>query len=304
MRFSQRIRRWAVYRLAFTCLLVLNRVPRQAAQTIGAWLGLVAWSVLPTHRHKSIRHLRLVYGDTLDQRGAAGIARRFFINSGKNLADFVRFREHFRDELAPLVSIEGLEHYRCAFQAGKGVIGVTGHIGNFEVLAARLAMEPHPVAVIARQLYDPRLHELLVGIREAVGLKNVLTTDSPRVLLGWLKKNGVVGVLIDTDSFRVRSEFIDWFGRPAWTPIGQALLGLRVGSAFVPLACVRRPDDGYHIIIREQVRVEPTGDAEADAIRITEACVRELETIIDAYRDQWIWLHNRWRTRPPAEESS
>jgi len=304
MRLSQRIRRGAVHRLATAALAVLNRIPRRAALAIGAWFGLAAWGLLPRHRHRSIATLNLVYGDRLSRKEAAAIARRFFVNSGKNLADFVRFRDHFREEIAPRVTIEGLEHYLGAFAGGGGVFGVTGHIGHFEILAARLAMEPHPVAVIARELYDPRLNRLLVQARESVGLKNVLTTDSPRVLIEWLKRNGAVGALIDTDSFRVRSEFIDWFGRPARTPIGQALLGLRAGSAFVPMACLRRPDDGYHIIIKQQVRVEETGDAETDARRITEACVRELQTIIDSHRDQWIWLHDRWRTRPPTTSES
>lgn len=300
MRLSKRMRRWAVYRLATSSIWLLNRIPRSASQAIGAWLGLVAWSLSAKQRHRISRHLGLAYGETLTRAQKAEIGRRFFINSGKNLADFVRFRQHFWDELAPLVTIEGIEHYRKAFEAGKGVIGVTGHIGHFEMLAARLAMEPYPVAVIAREMYDPRLDRLLVGTREAVGLTNVPTTASPRVLLEWLKKNGIIGVLIDTDSFRVRSEFINWFGRPANTPIGLTLIGLRAGAAFIPAACIRKPGNRYHVVIKEQVRVERTKDLEADARRLTAACVRELEKVIDAHKDQWIWPHNRWHTRPEA----
>ncbi len=304
MRRSKRIKRWAVYRLALLAMWLLNRLPRAASQAFGAGFGRIAWRFLPRERRNIDRHLDLAYGSELTPADRTGIGRRFFINSGKNLADFIRLRDHFQDELATLVTIEGLQHYHDAFKAGRGVIGVTGHIGNWEMLAARLAMEGHPVAVIAREMYDPRLDRLLVGTREALGVKNVPTTASPRVLLEWLKNNGIIGVLIDTDSMRVRSEFVDWFGRPANTPIGQSLLGLRAGAAFIPAVCLRRPGNKYHIVIREQVRVEETGDREADALRLTQACVRELETIITAHKDQWIWLHNRWNTRPGPTKSA
>jgi KDO2-lipid IV(A) lauroyltransferase len=303
MRPGKRFRRWATYRLASGSLWILNRVSRAAAQAFGAWVGLAAWALLPKHRYSIFRHLTLVYGSNLSRSEKILIGRRFFINSGRNLADLLRFREHFEDEIKPLISVEGLEHYHEAFRQGRGVVGVTGHIGNFELLAARLAQEGQPIAVIAREMYDRRLNELLVSNREAVGLKNISTSESPRVALQWLKRNGGLGVLIDTDSVRVRGEFVNWFGRPAYTPIGQTLLGLRTDSVFLPMACVRRPDGGYHVIIKQQVNIQRTHDIEADARRLTAACVRELEDIIDHHRDQWIWLHNRWHTRP-GEESA
>lgn len=300
MRLCKRFKRWAVYRLAVGSFWFLNRLPRRAALAVGAALGRLGWRLLPRERANIHANLSRVYGEHLSSDQRVDIGRRFFVNTGKNLVDLIRFRDHFRDELAPLVTIEGLEHYRNAFKAGHGVIGVTGHIGHFELLAARLAMEPYPVAVVAREMYDPRLDRLLIRSRESVGLTVVPTTTSPRILLEWLHRNGAVGVLIDTDSMRVRSEFIDWFGHPANTPIGQSLIGLRTGAAFVPMACLRRPDDTFHLIIRQQVAFEKTGDREADARTVTEACVRALESIIDAHRDQWIWLHNRWNTRPES----
>jgi len=303
MRPGKRIKRWAVYRLATSLMWLLNRIPRSLAQAAGAWFGITAWGLLAKERHKISRHLELVYGERLSRSDRRGIGREFFINSGKNLADVVRFRDHFADEIAPLVTIEGLEHFLGAFEHGRGMIGITGHIGNFELLAARLAAEGHPIAVIGREMYDPRLDRLLVANREAVGLTNLPTTESPRKVLQWLKNNGGLGVLIDTDSIRVRGQFIPWFGRPAYTPIGQALIGLKMGAAFVPMACLRTPENRYHIIVRQEINIPRTHDIEADARRLTEACVRELESIIHCYKAQWIWMHNRWHTRPGKETS-
>ena len=298
MRPIKTVKRWAVYRFARLCLGLLNRLSRRHSQAVGGWIGVTAWRMMGKERGRIDRHLTLAYGDQLSEPERTAIGRAFFINSGKNLADFLRFKKHYADEIAPLVTVEGLDHYLGAFENGRGVIGLTGHIGNFELMAAKLADGGPPVAVIAREMYDKRLDRMLVANREAVGLTVFQTTESPRKLLRWLHDNNALGVLIDTDSMRVRGEFIPWFGRPANTPIGQALLGLKAGSAFVPLACVRTPGDRYKVIVRKEVNIERTGDDLADAKAVTAAAVRELEAIINEHKDQWIWLHDRWHTRP------
>ena len=108
----------------------------------------------------------------------------------------------------------------------------------------------------------------------------------------------MLGVLIDFDSISVRSEFVPVFGRPALTPGGQTILGLKTGAAFVPMACVRTEDNRYHIIVRPEIKINPSDDFDRDVIAVTTACSRELEKIIVQYPDQWIWLKNRWLTPP------
>ncbi len=296
MRIGKTLKRGAVFHLTRIFITTLNMVPQKAAQAIGAWVGLAAWSLLPRDRYQTTRHLKLVFGDQIGSRERALIGREFFINSGKNLAEVVRFARHF-EEIKSRVSVEGIEHFHAGFAEGKGIIGVTGHIGNFELLAAYLASYGYPTAVIARELHDSRLEHLLRENRYATNLTVLPTTSSPREILRWLKQNGGLGVLIDTDSSRVRGDFIPMFGRPANTPVGPAILGLRAGSCFLPMACVRTEGNRYRVIIRPAITIEPSGDVSRDACAVTEACVRELERIIEANKSQWIWLHNRWHTR-------
>ncbi len=240
----------------------------------------------------------MVYGEALSPRQRDLIGREFFVITGKNLVEVLRFQRHFEPEIKNLVTVEGLDAFEKTLQSGRGVIGVTGHIGNFELLAAYLAQCGYPIAVIGRQLYDARLDELLVQNRQAMGITNFATTESPRKILRWLTSGGALGVLIDTDSTRVRGEFVPFFGRLANTPIGQAVLGLRAGAAFFPMACIRTDDDRYKIIIKPEIRITLTGETEKDAYQMTAACVAELEKFIDTYKSQWIWLHNRWHTKP------
>lgn len=188
--------------------------------------------------------------------------------------------------------------FDAAYKRGKGLIGITGHIGNFELLAVYLANLGYRIAVIGREIYDVRLDNILVGNRESLGITNFATTETPRKVLSWLKAGGVLGVLIDTDSIRVRGEFVPFFGRLANTPIGQSLLGLKAGAAFVPAACLRTDDNRYRVVIKPEVRIQSSGNVEEDAYRMTAECTRALEELIEENKSQWIWLHNRWHTRP------
>jgi len=297
MRPFKTIKRTAVYLLMRTCIWLFNVVPRKLAVYVGGWLGLTAWKLSAKDQHKAVRHLTLVYGDRLSHRKKQAIGRGFFINSGKNIADVLRFKKYYRSQIEPLIEAEGMEHWSAAYQKGNGVFGITGHIGNFELLAAFIQSEGYDVAVIGRELYDPRLDRLLLENREAVGLTNIATTDSPKHILKWLKQGKAIGVLIDTDSHRVRGEFIPAFGRWSYTPVGQTMLGLKTGAAFVPAACLRTPDDRYRVVVHPAIQVEPSGDFDTDVYNVTLECTQALEKIIREHLDQWPWQRNRWRTR-------
>ncbi|MDH4035565.1 MAG: lysophospholipid acyltransferase family protein, partial [candidate division Zixibacteria bacterium] len=240
----------------------------------------------------------MVYDDRLTDSECRSIGRGFFVKSGKNLVDLLRCPKHYHTEIAPLIDVEGLDHFDRAYKRGHGVIGVTGHIGHFELLAIYFAQIGYKASAIGREMYDPKLDELLEARRRANGVTIFATTDSPRGILKWLRDGGVLGVLMDVDSIRVRSEFVPFFGRPALTPVGQTIVGLKTGAAFVPVACVRTENNRYKIVVKPEIPVAPSGDFDRDVITVTAACNRALEPIIDQYRDQWIWLKNRWLTQP------
>jgi KDO2-lipid IV(A) lauroyltransferase len=297
MKLRKRIKRDAVYRVIRVVIAVFNWLPRKLAVYLGGWVTLAVWMLLPREKHKFYRHLSLVYGDNLTPRAKDCLGRSFFVNTGRNAADVMRFRKHFTRQIKLLVDSEGMEHFDAAYRLGKGALGITGHIGNFELLAAFIQSEGYEVAVIGRELYHPGLNRILVANREAVGLTNIATTDSPKRVLKWLNAGRALGVLIDTDSSRVRSMFVPAFGRWSSTPIGQTILGLKTGAAFLPMACLRAEDNRYKVTVKPPLKIKPTGDFDADVYNVTLRCTQALEEIIDRHRDQWIWQHNRWRTK-------
>jgi KDO2-lipid IV(A) lauroyltransferase len=297
MRPFKKIKRTLVYLILRLFVWCFNIIPRSLAIYIGGWVGLAIWKLSFRDQHRAVRHLSLAYGDQLAHREKLAIGRGFFINSGRNLADVIRFKKHYQSEILPLIEAEGMEHFEAAFRKGKGLFGVTGHIGNFELLAAFMQSSGFEVAVIGRELYDPRLDRLLIENREAVGLTNISTTDSPKRILGWLKAGKTIGVLIDTDSHRIRGEFVPAFGRWSNTPVGQSILAVKTGAALVPTACLRTANNRYKIIVRPEIEIEPSGDTRTDVINATAACTRVLEEIVREHLDQWPWQHNRWRTK-------
>ena len=299
MSLYKTTKRRAVCLFARLCLWLFNRLPRAVTVCLGGWIGLVTWWFSPRAEHQALRHLELAATGRFSFRTKQLIGREFYINSGRNLADVVRMRRHFAAEIDHLVEAEGMEHFDLAYRRGKGVIGITGHIGNFELLAAYIQKQGYDVAVIGRELNNPGLNRLLVENRESVGLTNVYTTDSTKRMVDWLKKGGVVGVLIDIDSSRVRGLYLPVFGRWGYTPVGQTIIGLKCEAAFVPVVCLRQPDHRYRVIARPAIEPVTTGDFETDVRRMTGACSRALEEIILAHPEQWPWQHNRWRTPRP-----
>jgi KDO2-lipid IV(A) lauroyltransferase len=293
----QKIKNDFIYLCTILIVRLFNIIPRRLAVFVGGAVGYGAFLISRNDRTRAHYTLGIAYGDALSKRQKQKIIRNLFVNSGKNIADVVRFRKHYHSQIRGLIDVEGLEHFDRVYERGKGVIAVTGHIGNFELLAAFFVSSGYNAAVIGRELYDRRLDKLLVEYREAIGIVNISTQDSPRRILKLLKAGYALGVLIDTDSMRVRSEFIPAFGELSNTPVGQSIIGLKTGAGFVPMACVR---DGmrYKVIVRPEVVIERTNDFDKDVYNITEKCTEVLEEIIDRYKDQWIWIHNRWQTRP------
>lgn len=298
MNLKKKFKHGATVALVRLLFYLFNTVPRNMAIFMGAAIGITAWGLLPKERHRINRHLKLAYNGGLHERQRIGIGRKFFINSGKNVADVLRFRKHFHSEILPLIDVEGMHHLRKVKDEGRGIIGITGHIGNFELLPVYLSQVGFEVGVIGRELYDRRLDSLLVSNREAMGIKNFSTTGSPREVLKWLKDGKTLGVLIDTDSMRVRNMFVPAFGRLSSTPVGQTMIGLRARAAFIPGACLRTSENRYKIIIGPEIEIQESDDTESMIYQVTASCTRSLEKIVDQYKDQWIWLHNRWHTRP------
>ncbi len=298
MRRAKQLKRSLVYHLTRLLFLAFNYLPRNMARFLGGWISLGAWFFITKDQHKVHRHLTLVYGSRLSSHQKRVIGRDFYINTGRFLVDVMRCRRHYRRQIQPNVTISGKRHLDEAFALGRGVVCITGHIGAYELLAVHMATLGYPVAVVGRKLYESRLDRLLVDHRLAMGLVNFTTTDPPARLLRWLRSGGLLGVLIDTDSARVRGEHLTMFGRPAYTAVGQTILAMRAGSPILCMACLQTPEGRYHIDIGPPIITGMSDQSTAKVIEVTQGCVDQLQRYVEMDLSQWIWLHNHWHTKP------
>jgi KDO2-lipid IV(A) lauroyltransferase len=294
----KRIKNWFLYRLITSIISLLNFLPRDFAISVGGALGRLAFLLIRDARRRTLFNLSLAFGDEKSKKELRELGSKVFENVGKNVADAVRLSKMRWEDVGRIIEIEGLEHFDEAYKLGKGVIALTGHIGNFELLAAWFSLHGYKVSVIGRELYDPRLDRLLVENRESVGVENIPTSAGVKSIIRALKAGRALGVLADQDSSRVRGEFVEFFGKPARTPVGPILLPYKTDSPIIPMAIVRKDRNRYKIIVKPQVELFFSEDRERDILEVTQRCTKVLESIIQEYPDQWLWMHDRWKSKP------
>jgi KDO2-lipid IV(A) lauroyltransferase len=296
----KRIKNWLLFRLITTLISFLNFLPRKAAISVGGFLGRIAFLIIRDARRSTLSNLNMAFGEEKNERELTGLGSEVFRNVGMNVADAVRLRKMSWDDVERITEIEGLEHFDTAYKTGKGVIGVTGHIGNFELLAAYFSLRGYKMSVVGRELYDPRLDRLLLRNRESVGLENIPSSAGVKPIMRALKAGRFLGVLADQDSSRVRGVFVDFFGRPARTPAGPGLLSYKTGSPIIPMAILRKGKNRHKIVVKPQVELGFSGDREKDLVDVTQKYTKVLESIIRECPAQWLWMHDRWKSKPDA----
>ncbi|MCX7993657.1 MAG: lysophospholipid acyltransferase family protein [Fimbriimonadales bacterium] len=271
---------------------LFRTLPMGVAQRLGAGLGLLAYALSRRYRRVAIRNLQRAFPDWSPAQARA-TARRVFRNFGVSMAEFFKAPSMTRAQIEQRLTVVGLEHLDAALREGKGVLLITGHFGNWELMARYLCMLGYPIAVIARDADDRGTTELITMLRERSGYRVFPRGNAARLVLKALRANEVVGILPDQNAGDV---FVEFFGQKAGSVAGPAVFHLRTGAPLVPLFNVRLPGDYHRVEILPPMRFEPTGDAQADTQRVMQALHDVLENYVRRYPDQWLWLHDRWKS--------
>ncbi len=275
-----------------------QNLPREKAMRWGERLGSISYVLGVRQRAYAHRNLRLVYGDSMTVKERDALIRRVFTHFAKTGVDFVRgpLLQTRADRDALIPHVEGWDEYaRPALAQGKGVIFLSAHFGNWELLGRWIASEGVPITVVARPPANGEFATWLRDLRKGSGLEVASKGGSVRALLSVLKRGDALGVLPDQNSGDV---FAPFFGVPAGTPAGPSALALKTGAVLIPVYCPRQSDDTYKLIFRPPLPVRydvPAGERDAETLRIMTDTNRLLEEMVRAYPDQWLWLHNRWK---------
>ncbi len=292
----QRAKNAVIYGFVAACLRALAWVPFRAVELFGLGLGVLAPLVARTERRRALEHLAVAFPES-SPRERRRLVRRMFRHLGRAAAEVVHLRRFLEGRRAVALSPEQRALLDAAFAEGKGVVAVTGHVGNWELLAQVVAKAGYPITAIAKPTYDPRLTRLVHEGRTRYGMRVIWRGDSgaSKDMIAVFKGGGMLALLIDQDT-KVQGDFVPFFGRPAYTPTAAAALALRFGSPVIVAWHHRRGRE--HALHFERLAFEPGADREGDTLRLTALMTARLEQAIREAPEQWVWMHRRWRRRP------
>ena len=263
-------------------------------------LGRIAYHSLAQSRIRACANLHLAFGKSWSPEQIQTVAEKVFQNLIFNLLECLRFDSLDDQQFLGKIEVEGWEYVEAAHRAGKGGIVVSGHIGNWELAPAYGAKRGYVVNVVAKRIYLESLDQKLVEMREKMGVRTIYRDMSMRSMLRCLQRNDFLGIVPDQDVRRIAGIFVDFFGRPAHTPVGPALIALASGS---PILMVRdiRMGSRHRITFDPPVYADRHAPREEEVRRLVTHYTERLEEFIREHPDQWVWFHRRWRTQPQQE---
>ena len=280
---------------------MFRMLPDGVGNAVAGILGYAAFVLDFRDRALAEKHLGMAYGDTLDTKEKRRIVRSMFRNIALNVADIARLNAMKSEDLLAVFEPHGIHHLRDGLAKKRGILMLTAHTGNWEMLGAWLVAMGLPLAAIARRLYDPRLEDLLSGSRSGSGIRTITRGDNTREITRSLKEGYILAVLTDQDIPKLKGIFVEFFGIPAYTATSAALLSLKYGAPMIPVFNYRDENGRHHACAGEPLVVTPSGDLDADVAALTTLSVKATEDFIRAHPDQWVWFHKRWKTRPESE---
>jgi KDO2-lipid IV(A) lauroyltransferase len=294
MRQRPALRNMVEYCLALAVVKSLEWAPMGMAEWLARRYAAALDLALPRLRRVAERNLAFA----MPEVEAGPIVDGVFRSIARLLVAFAKFPAIGRGNAAQWIRCEGAEHFEQALRAGRGVLFATAHLGNWELSAFAHALFTGPMNVVVRPLDNPPIDRMVERRRGLSGNRLISKRDIARPILKALAANEAVGILIDQNSSADSGVFVDFFGMSACSGTGFAKLAARSGAAVIPGFALWSEEERRYVL-----RFYPPVPMTGDAARDTAALQKKLEEIVRAHPDQWLWIHRRWKTRPPGEES-
>lgn len=279
----------------------LRILPRRLARAVGAGVGRVAYAALARLRGVGERNLRLAFPEKNDETRER-ILRAVYRNLGYLLAEFCQMPDYTADSASEFIRYDGLENYVQARKRGQGVLVLTGHLGAWELSSFYHSLMGMPMGMVIRRLDNPLVDAFVNRIRCFHGNRVIHKDDFARGLIASMRAGETVGILMDTNMTPPQGVFVPFFGVQACTASGMARVAQKTGAAVVPGFLLWSEEERRYVLrFGEEVVTVSTGSAEEDAIANTALFTAVIEGYIRQYPEQWLWMHRRWKTRPPSE---
>lgn len=298
-----KLRNYLEYAPVKLVLMTLGRLPPHRAFRFGESMGKIAYRLGGDLRRTGTINLRLAFPEKTDEERAA-LLRECFESLGRELGLFSQMASRSREELKQLIDVQGWENLEKArAERGNRLIYVTGHLGAWEMTSFGISLLGYPLTFLTRRLDNPKIEELVDGVRKKFGNQTIDKFSAARSMLKVLRSGQqALGLLPDLNTLDDEAIFVDFFGVPAATTFVIAKLAVRTNTPLVPFFAPWSAEKEKYLLIAEPpILPECTGDEEADVRRVTIEITRRVENQIRQFPGQWLWIHKRWKTRPPGE---
>ncbi|MEK6690852.1 MAG: lysophospholipid acyltransferase family protein [Nitrospirota bacterium] len=291
---------WIEYIVYISIAWFLNLIPFSLSLKAGEILGNLLFLFDRKHREITLTNLGRAFKNGKSEKEIFEIGKACYRNIGRSFVEFSRLLRNNREYIKKYITIEGLEKYIKAKEKGRGVLYLTGHCGNWELMSLTQALRGYPVNIVARPIDNPYLSRRVEEIRTRYGNSIIEKKRAMRGILRCLEEDGTIGILLDQNVIKKEGVFVDFFGEPACTNKGLALIALKTGTPVLP-AFIHYLGEGRHRIeIGEEVVLEKSGDPNMDVVSNTAKFTKIIEEHIRKYPEEWLWLHRRWKTRPDS----
>lgn len=299
---KHRLRRKFLYILLLLLDKFILLLPLNLAIIIGRLGGALAYLFLPRYSKITKENLKYAFNGVKSVHQINKIAVKVFCNLGMSAAEILSIPKKKR-ELNKKIHGIGFEKLDKAFTKGKGVIILGAHLGNWELLPVYLVANGYYTNTIARRIYYEKYDEWVRLLRNSTGVNVIFRDESARKILEVLKNNELLGIMPDQDIDSVEGVFVNFFGRPAYTPIAPVALAMKMGCPILPCFIIRE-NGGHKIIIEDPINLRITDNKQEDIVKNTQAWSAIVESYIRRYPEQWVWMHRRWKTKPPEGKRS
>jgi KDO2-lipid IV(A) lauroyltransferase len=292
----KRLRQFLLFAAMVAVTFPFAVLPYRIALKVGDALGLLAYVLWKSRRTIAIDNLRraAARGAIELDRDPASVIRQNFRNFGRSFIEVIKIYCGFGDRIFRSVEVRGAEHVARALEKGRGALLITAHCGNWELLALYASLNVTPINIVARRQNNEFFNRFIERTRAKYGNRLIYKEGALKKILAALKKNEMVGILIDQSVIRAEGIVVPFLGRNAYAMRTPALIARKTGTPVVP-AFIRRTESGHVIEAGAEIPLDTSGDSDEALMQDTVNFLRPVEDFVSKYPAEWLWIHRRWK---------
>lgn len=301
----KRVKNRLIYFGALLLYSLAGIIPRKVGLPLFSFIGHIAFAFPHIEKKRTLTHLRMIYNSKWDEKTIKKIARNVFCNIGKNIFDAIKLAKMKRSDFEKIVTYDDMGEIKKALSLGRGLVAITGHIGCYEMLPGFFARMGIPNISLGKKSYDQKIENLIRKFRSGHAYKNDIEymdrDQNLRRIYKRLSEGAAFGVLIDQDT-KVDGVYAPFMGKLAHTPSGPVQIAIKKKIPVVVITTARMANDNHHVYVSPVYYTDSYNSSKEAVVQLTTILNEQLCETIKKHPDQWVWMHRRWKHRPPEEK--